>query len=295
MLRHTTLDSALKSKAPNPYLPYMARIVRIDRSVPDNHIFHFRFDDPKVAESFEYKPGQFLGVSVLGTGEAPISLSSSPTRRGIIETCVRRMGRVTNALYRLKENSVVGLRGPFGNGYPVEELKGNSLIMVAGGLGMAPLRSVVNYVLDRRHEFNDMWLLYGARYPEDMLFKDELTLLTQRPDVNCLLAVEQSYNIPGYPVWKGRIGMVTELFDEVTNMDVENTYALICGPPIFYKYVLQKLLTLGFAKDRILMSLERRMECGIGKCEHCSIGYKKTCVDGPIFTYWDAMNLPELI
>jgi sulfhydrogenase subunit gamma (sulfur reductase) len=295
MSRYTTLDLAMKAKSQNPYLPHMARIVRIDRSVADNHIFHLRFDDPKVAESFDYKPGQFVEVTVPGTGEAPISLSSSPTRKGIIETCVRRMGRVTNALYRLKENSVVGLRGPFGNGYPVEELHGQNILLIAGGLGMAPLRSLVNYVLDRRHEFKDMYLLYGARYPEDMLFKEELLLLTQRSDVDCLLAVEQSYNIPGYPVWKGRIGLVTDLFDDIKSLDVENTYAVICGPPIFYKFVLQRLLAQKFSKDRILMSLERRMECGIGKCEHCSIGYKKTCIDGPVFTYWDAVNLPELI
>jgi NAD(P)H-flavin reductase len=295
MLRHTTLDNAIKAKLPNPYLPYMARIVRIDRSVTDNYIFHFRFEDPKVAETFDYKPGQFLEITILGTGEAPISLSSSPTRKGIIECCVRRMGRVTNALYRLKENNVVGIRGPFGNGYPVEELKGNNLLMVAGGLGMAPLRSLVNYVLDRRYEFKDMYLLYGARYPEDMLFKEELSLLTQRPDVNCLLTVEQSYNIPGYPIWKGQIGLVTDLFDEIKVIDINTTYAVICGPPIFYKFVLKRLLDLKFTKDRILMLLERRMECGIGKCEHCSIGYKKTCLDGPVFTYWDAMNLPELI
>ncbi len=295
MLRHSSLDNTIKSKAVNPYLPYTARIVRIDKSVPDNYVFYFRFEDPKVAETFDYKPGQFLEITVLGTGEAPISLSSSPTRKGIIETCVRRMGRVTNALYRLKENSIVGIRGPFGNGYPIDELKGENVLLVAGGLGMAPLRSLLNYILDRRYEFKDVYLLYGARYPEDLLFKDELTLLTQRADINCLLTVEQSYNLPGNPIWNGKIGLVTELFDYILELDVNSTYAVICGPPIFYKFVLERLQHLKFSKNRILMSLERRMECGIGKCGHCSIGYKYTCLDGPVFTYWDAMNLPELL
>ncbi len=295
MLRHSTLDSTIKSKAINPYLPHMARIVRIDRAVADNYVFYFRFEDPKVAETFDYKPGQFLEITVLGTGEAPISLSSSPTRKGIVETCVRRMGRVTNALYRLKENSIVGIRGPFGNGYPIEELKGENVLMVAGGLGMAPMRSLLNYILDRRYEFKDVYLLYGARYPEDLLFKDELTLLSQRADINCLLTVEQSYNLPGNPLWSGKIGLVTELFDYIQEIDVNSSYAVICGPPIFYKFVLERLLQLKFSKNRILMSLERRMECGVGKCGHCAIGYKYTCLDGPVFTYWDAMNLPELL
>jgi len=295
MLRHSTLDSTIKSKAVNPYLPHMARIVRIDRAVQDNYVFYFRFEDPKVAETFDYKPGQFLEITVLGTGEAPISLSSSPTRKGIVETCVRRMGRVTNALYRLKENSIVGIRGPFGNGYPIDELKGENVLMVAGGLGMAPMRSLLNFILDRRYEFKDVHLLYGARYPEDLLFKDELTLLSQRADINCLLTVEQSYNLPGNPLWNGKIGLVTELFDHILEMDVNSTYAVICGPPIFYKFVLERLFHLKFSKNRILMSLERRMECGIGKCGHCAIGYKYTCLDGPVFTYWDAMNLPELL
>jgi len=295
MLRHSTLDHTIKAKVRNPYLPHLARIVRIDRSVQDNYVFYFRFEDPKIAETFDYNPGQFLEITVLGTGEAPISLSSSPTRKGIVETCVRRMGRVTNALYRLKENSVVGIRGPFGNGYPVEELKGQNVLMVAGGLGMAPIRSLLNYILDRRYEFNDVYLLYGARYPEDLLFKEELTLLSQRADVNCLLAVEQSYNLPGNPIWNGKIGLVTDLFDYLPELDVSSTYAVICGPPIFYKFVLERLLKLKFSKNRILMSLERRMECGIGKCGHCAIGYKYTCLDGPVFTYWDAVNLPELL
>jgi len=233
MLRHSTLDHTIKAKVRNPYLPHLARIVRIDRSVQDNYVFYFRFEDPKIAETFDYNPGQFLEITVLGTGEAPISLSSSPTRKGIVETCVRRMGRVTNALYRLKENSVVGIRGPFGNGYPVEELKGQNVLMVAGGLGMAPIRSLLNYILDRRYEFNDVYLLYGARYPEDLLFKEELTLLSQRADVNCLLAVEQSYNLPGNPIWNGKIGLVTDLFDYLPELDVSSTYAVICGPPIF--------------------------------------------------------------
>lgn len=295
MLHSNVYEFESRAKAENPYFPKMARIVRRVRSVQDNHVFLVRFDDPELGESFDYKPGQFMELSVIGTGEAPISLSSTPTRKGMLEFCVRRMGRVTNALYRLKDNDVIGLRGPFGNGFPIEEMGGDNLLLIAGGLGMAPLRSLLNYALDMRHKYDRLILMYGTKYPEDVLFRDELESLESREDIECLLTVEQAYDLPDAKPWHGRIGMVTSLFKEIKDLDVENTYAVACGPPIFYKFVIQELLERGFSKDRILMSLERRMECGIGKCGHCGIGYKYTCIDGPVFTYWDAMNLPEMI
>lgn len=295
MLHSNVYEFESRAKAENPYFPKMARIVRRVRSVQDNHVFLVRFDDPELGESFDYKPGQFMELSVIGTGEAPISLSSTPTRKGMLEFCVRRMGRVTNALYRLKDNDVIGLRGPFGNGFPIEEMEGDNLLLIAGGLGMAPLRSLLNYALDMRHKYDRLILMYGTKYPEDVLFRDELESLESREDIECLLTVEQAYDLPDAKPWHGRIGMVTSLFKEIKDLDVENTFAVACGPPIFYKFVIQELLERGFSKDRILMSLERRMECGIGKCGHCGIGYKYTCIDGPVFTYWDAMNLPEMI
>jgi NAD(P)H-flavin reductase len=229
-------------------------------------------------------------VSVPGAGEAPISIASSPTRPGVLELCVRRVGRVTNALYRLRTNDVVGLRGPYGNGFPVDRIAGHDLLLVAGGLGMAPLRSLVWYALDHRDRFGSITLMYGARTPAHMLFRDELVSLADRPDLTCLLTVDAAPD----GGWSQRIGLLPSLFD-VAAIRPAATFAAVCGPPVVYQFVLERLLTLGFSKDRILMSLERRMKCGVGKCGHCSVGYKYTCLHGPIFTYWDAINLPEMI
>jgi len=279
-----------KSGADNIYQPSLARIVRILPQIKDHRLFELRFEDPEMRRSFTYSPGQFVELSVIGTGEAPISISSSPTRPGVLELCVRKIGRVTEALFRLPLNSVVGLRGPYGNGFPVEAMERNNLLIVAGGLGMAPLRSLLWYVLDNRSKFKEIILMFGAKISEEMLFKFELLSLLDRTDMKCLLTVDKDKE----GTWPAQVGVVTRLFDFV-EIDPEITYAIVCGPPIMYKFVLEKLLERNLPKDRILMSLERRMKCGVGKCGHCSVGYKYTCIDGPIFTYWDAINLPEMI
>ncbi len=155
---------------------------------------------------------------------------------------------------------------------------------------MAPLRSLLWYALDNRERFRDVTVMYGAKTPADMLFRDEFTSLVGRSDLKCLLTVDRD---PA-GTWTNHVGLLPSLFD-LTRVDPKSTFAAVCGPPIVYRFVLERLLALGFAKDRILMSLERRMKCGVGKCGHCSVGYKYTCINGPIFTYWDAMNLPEMI
>lgn len=276
--------------ARNPYQPLAARIVRIEPILDDTSLFTIRFIDRVLAERFEHRPGQFVMLSVLGAGEAPISISSSPTRRGVLELCVRRVGHVTDALFRLKTNDLVGLRGPYGNGFPVEAMFGQDLLIVAGGLGMAPLRSLLWYALDQRDRFGEITLMYGGKSPDVMLFKDELVSLLDRRDLHCLLAVDQDPT----GTWRGRVCRLPDLFDSA-DITPARAHAAVCGPPVVYRYVLERLLQLGFSKDRILMSLERRMKCGIGKCGHCSVGYKYTCTHGPIFTYWDAINLPEMI
>ena len=280
----------VESWGANVYQPILARIVRIYKMVEDHYVFTVRFEDDDTAAGFSHRPGQFVMLSVPGSGEAPISISSPPTRRGVLELCVRRTGRVTDALYRLRMNDYVGIRGPYGNGYPMEELYGDDLLLVAGGLGMAPIRSLLWFALDEREKFRNVILMYGGRDPESMLFREELTSLTDRDDLECLLSVDTDPTGD----WAHHVGRLPELFDQVT-LDAVRTHAAVCGPPIVYKYVLERLLDLGFSKDRILMSLERRMKCGIGKCGHCGIGAKYTCTDGPIFTYWDALNLPEMI
>jgi len=274
----------------NPFQPHMARIVRTYKMVKDNHLFTLRFTNPDRAQSFRHRPGQFVMLSVPGAGEAPISISSSPSRPEVLELCIRRTGRVTDALYRMATNDPVWIRGPYGNGFPVEKLEGNDLLIVAGGLGMAPLRSLLWYALDHRDNFKNVILMYGSKNPGEMLFRDELVSLVDRRDMQCLLIVDRDPS----GQWKNHVGLLPTLFDHA-EINPATTFAAVCGPPVVYKYILQKLLNLNFSKDRILMSLERRMKCGIGKCGHCSIGYKYTCIHGPIFTYWDAINLPEMI
>jgi len=268
----------------------MARIVRIQKMLEDTRVFTLRFLDEAMVRSFRHLPGQFVMLSIPGTGEAPISISSSPTRPEILELCVRRAGRMTSSLFRLSTNDVVGVRGPYGNGFPVAEIRGNHLLLAAGGLGMAPLRSLLWYALDNRDLFANVILMYGSRTPADMLFRDEMLSLAGREDVKCMLTVDAD---PG-GTWTDHIGHLPSLFDHVM-LEPARTYAAVCGPPVVYHYVLERLLAAGFSKDRILMSLERRMKCGVGKCGHCSVGYKYTCLQGPIFTYWDAINLPEMI
>ncbi|MBA7617610.1 Anaerobic sulfite reductase subunit B [subsurface metagenome] len=274
----------------NPYLPHPARIIRTLPQIADHQLFQIRFEEEEMVKDFTYRPGQFVMLSIIGTGEAPISISSSPTRPGIIELCVRRIGRVTRALFGLPPNAMVGIRGPYGNGFPIEKMAGNNLLIVAGGLGIAPLRSLIWYALDNRSKFEEIILMYGAKNPDDMLFKYELLNLIDRADLKCLLSVDNDE----LGIWKAYVGVVTKLFDWV-EINPTQTYAAVCGPGVMFKFVLDKLLKRNFSKERILMSLERNMQCGVGKCGHCMIGYKYTCLDGPIFTYWDAINLPEMV
>lgn len=283
-------DAQKYTRHENPYQPKPARIIRTLPQIVDHQLFQIRFEEEETAKSFVYWPGQFVMLSVIGTGEAPFSISSSPTRPGIIELCVRRVGHVTDALFRLPPNALVGIRGPYGNGFPLAKLEGNNLLLVAGGLGMAPLRSLLRYALDNRSKFKDVILMYGAKNPDDMLFKYELLDLIEQPDVNCLLTVDKDNS----GIWKAHVGVVTKLFEHV-EINADETYAAICGPEVMFKFVLDELLQRNFPKDRILMSLERNMQCGVGKCGHCMVGYKYTCLDGPIFNYWDAINLPEMI
>ena len=281
---------AKKALAYNPYLPQQCRVVAATPQTDDTILFKVRLEDDALAEGFNHKPGQFVQVSVMGTGEAPISIASSPTRHGTIDLCIRKAGRVTDAFHSLGQNAIFGMRGPYGNGYPVEVMEGNNLIIIAGGIGMAPLRSLLHYALDHRSLFNEVILMYGTKSRDDFLFKGELLSLMDRADIKTFLAVE---NDPD-GTWEGEKGFVTDLFDQF-DINPEETYAAICGPPVMYKFVINKLLEIGFSKGRILMSLERKMKCGIGKCAHCSVGFKYTCIDGPIFTYWDVINMKEII
>ena len=275
----------------NPFLPEPARIVRTYYLTEDVKFFQVRIVDMEKALSFNYSPGQFGMISVLGTGDAPFSISSTPSRPGLLEFCIRKAGAVTNALFRMKENSLIGFRGPYGNGFPIEKMKDKDIIIIVGGLGAAPLRSVLLYCLDNRDQFRRVSLLHGAKKPSEMIFREEFFALKQREDLECHLSVDKDDT----GKWTENIGVVTTLFSLLEEIDPANTYALVCGPPIMYKFVIKELVNLNIPKDQILMTLERRMKCGIGKCGHCAIDYIYTCLDGPVFTYWDVIHMRELI
>ena len=275
----------------NPFFPEPARIVRTYHLTEDVKFFQVRIVDMEKALSFKYLPGQFAMISVLGAGEAPFSISSTPSRPGLLEFCIRKAGTVTNALFRMKENDLIGFRGPYGNGFPIEKMIDKDIIIVVGGLGAAPLRSVLLYCLDNRDQFQRVTLLHGAKKQSEMIFREEFFALKQREDLECHLSVDSDDT----GTWTENLGVVTSLFSLLKEIDPANTYALVCGPPGMYKFVIQELVNLNIPKEQILMTLERRMKCGVGKCGHCAIDFIYTCLEGPVFTYWDVIHMRELI
>ncbi|OIO89886.1 MAG: oxidoreductase [Armatimonadetes bacterium CG2_30_59_28] len=234
-------------------------------------------------------PGQFVEVSLFGIGEAPISVSSSPTRNYGFDLCVRATGNVSNALHRLDKGAKVGIRGPFGSQFPVDNMKGKDVLFVAGGLGLIPLRSLIWYVLDKRSEFGKVTILYGCKNPGELLFKDEMKEWEERSDVEFLATVDQ-----GGDAWTGNVGVITTLIPHV-EIDPRNTVANVVGPPIMYRFVILDLLARGLDDDQIIVSLERHMKCGIGKCGHCQINGKYVCMDGPVFSYAEIKRLDEAL
>jgi NAD(P)H-flavin reductase len=276
----------------NPYLPEPYRLIRRYPLTDDVHFFQVRAVDMDRALSLKYSPGQFMMVSSPGMGEAPFSISSTPSRPGLIEFGIRRVGRITDQIFKLKENSVIGVRGPYGNGFPVDKIEGKNLIIMMGGLGAIPLRSLLQYALDNRDRFDNLALLYGARTPHDMLFRKEFLSLREREDLRCLLTVDKDDT----GKWPCHIGLPTRLFKHLADLDPKKTTLVVIGPPVMYKFVVAEALKLNIPKHQILMSLERRMKCGIGKCGHCIIGgYIYTCLEGPVFSYWDVIHMKGLI
>ena len=275
----------------NYYLPEPMRIVRRYDLIKDVRFFQVRALAMERALKMQYLPGQFMIISIPGVGEAPFSISSSPSRPGLLEFGIRRIGVVTNELFKLKENATIGVRGPYGNGFPIEKIEKHDIIIVVGGLSVVPLRSLLLYVLDNRDRYGQVTFMYGGKKPDEMLFLREFLELRERDDLNCLLTVEKDPD----GKWPCEIGMVTSLFKKLKKIDAENTYALVCGPPVMYKFVINELLKLKIQKHQILMTLERRMKCGIGKCGHCAIGSIYTCLDGPVFSYWDVLHMKDLI
>ena len=259
-----------------------SRILRTKKMTKSEKLFEIALPG---GESLDHEPGQFVEVSVFGVGEAPISVSSSPTKRGSFELCIRKVGRVTEALHRLEAGDEVGIRGPFGKGFPVRILEGNDLLFVAGGLGIVPLRSLINYVIDNRRDFGTVNILLGCKTPKDMLFNEETNEWNKRLDVKLNCTVDKAD-----PAWKGNVGLITSLIPGI-NLDPDRTFGVVVGPPIMYRFVIKELLAKKIPERQILVSLERHMKCGLGKCGHCQIEDVYCCQDGPVFTYDKVKNL----
>jgi len=274
----------------NPYHPWPARIIKIteESAARDTRTFELEWVDPDHNARFQHRPGQFAELSILGAGEAPISITSSPTQPNL-QFCIKQMGVVTTAIHQRQVGDVIGVRGPYGNCFPVEAMEGKHVVFVAGGIGLAPLRSVINYLLDKsnRSRYADVSILYGARSPGDLLFKEELKQWGERSDVQYYETVDRAAE--GY---SGRVGFVPALLEEIAPSPAD-TVALTCGPPIMIKFVLQGLTKLGFAPSQIITTLEMRMKCGIGKCGRCNIGKHYVCIDGPVFSYEQLLAMPQ--
>jgi sulfite reductase subunit B len=259
-------------------------VILAEKFTEREKFFRLTFED---GLPFEYKPGQFVEVSVFGRGEAPISICSSPTEKGHFDLCVRAVGDLTNALHALGPGALLGIRGPFGNGFDTAAPKGQDLLFVAGGLGLAPARSFIKYAIDNRSLYAGVTIMVGARNPQELLFKNDLKEWQARPDVECLVTVDRSDG-----AWKGNVGLITSLFSKVS-ISPAATWAVIVGPPIMFKFAVLEALGEGIPEHSIICSLERRMKCGVGKCGHCQIRHVYVCQDGPVFTYAQVKRLRE--
>lgn len=269
------------------YMPVPARITNIKPLTEFESLFTVALPHQV---TLKHTPGQFVQVSILGVGEAPISISSSPSRSaGAFQLCVRRVGDLTNQLHKLNPGAIVGIRGPFGRGFPLQEFRGKDILFIAGGLGMAPLRSLITEVLDERGNYGRVIILYGARSPQDLLFREELVEWAARKDVELHLTVDCPDNN-----WRHCVGVITTLFTEV-EVFPRNTAAVIVGPPIMYRFVLEELKNIRIPKGNIWMSFERRMKCGVGKCGHCQLNHLYTCQSGPSFSYAEIEHVQEAL
>ncbi len=273
----------------NIYMPHAMRIDGIVEETADTRTLRLVFEDDGLRAGFDFKAGQFGEYSVFGAGESTFCIASSPTRRGAIECSFKRVGKVTTALADLGVGDTIGFRGPYGNHFPVERMAGGNVLFIAGGIGLAPVRSVIWNVLDLRDRFRDVTILYGARTVGDLVYKRELAEWGARADVTLHRTVD-----PGGETadWDGHVGFVPAVLDKVAPA-AANTWAVVCGPPIMVKYTLPVLQKLGFTDDRVFTTLENRMKCGLGKCGRCNIGPVYVCKDGPVFSAAELARLPH--
>ncbi len=270
----------------SPYVPRPATLVKKQKLSDFVTLFTFEQDNGR---PLAHKPGQFISLSIFGVGEAPFSISSPPEQKNHFELAVRKIGTVTQAMHELSPGDKVGIRGPYGSFFPVQEFVGKDTLFVAGGLGYIPLRSLLRYQLRHRDEFGRIIVLIGTRDPKERIFTDQIKRLGERGDVEVLETVDR-----GDESWKGNVGLITTLLPKV-QLDPVNTYVAMVGPPVMYRFVIADCRKMGIAADHIYVSLERKMKCGLGKCGHCQINDLNACLDGPVFRYTDIEAYQEAI
>lgn len=268
---------------------FKSEITNITKLTEMEKLFHIRIVRQSERDRFTFLPGQFVMVEVPGYGEIPISISGSTTQRGMLELCIRRAGLVTGVLHRARPGSLVGIRGPFGTHFPLERMKGNNVLLIAGGLGLAPLRSAIFSVTENRADYENVHILYGTANPSNLLFDYQYEQWRRVDGVELSIIVDRADES-----WRGPVGRITDLLPSVGDVS-RDTFAVVCGPPVMFKYVCNWLSEHGMPMQRMFVSLERRMHCGMGKCCRCNVGSTYTCVSGPVFDYWTVMNLKEAI
>ena len=270
------LRSPLHPAASSLYVPFDCEITAVSELTANEKLFRLRLAE---GASLGHLPGQFVQVSLLGWGEAPISIASSPTRDGYFELWVRRAGSLTGAMHRLAAGEVIGIRGPFGSPFDLPRLRGQDLLLISGGCGLAPMRSLIQYCEDRREEFGRITILYGAKSVADSLFKEELASWEASAGFACSRTVD---DVRDGDCYSGNVGLITSLIPPL-DFDAGRTVAVIVGPPVMYRFVIDELKKKGLPAERIVVSLERQMRCGVGKCGHCTIEHLYCCQDGPVF------------
>lgn len=273
----------------NVYLPKTAILERVVDEIEDVKTFFWRFEDAQEQESFnKFMPGQFAQVSIFGAGEFPASLPPSPTEKEVFFT-IRKVGTVTAAMHAMKPGDRFAVRGPYGNGFPMEQYYGQNLVFVAGGIGLIPLRSCIVYALHNQDKYQKVQVFYGARTPKDLMYVDLLKEWEKSAGFECHLTVDRKD-----ASWRGNVGVVGSLFQKSgVELPVENTTVFVCGPPVMFRFVLKDLKAMGFQDRQMVSTLERYMKCGVGKCGHCCIGVAYVCVDGPVFNLEQIKKLGE--
>lgn len=272
----------------NISVPEVVTVEEIREEINDVKTFYLKFNERENGDFGEFKSGQFVMCTVFGRGEFAASLPTSPENDRFHLT-VKKVGNVTTGLHELKPGDKIGIRGPFGNGFPFEEIKGKNIIYVAGGIGFIPLRSSIVHVLQHSKEFERIILFYGARTPRDLMYQAKLNEWKNTEGFETHIAIDNPV-----PEWDGETGFIHTLLKK-SNIPIKNTVAFVCGPPLMFNFVINELTDMGLGEDCIISTLERHMKCGIGKCQHCSIGRTLVCTDGPVYTYRQIKTLGEQI